>query len=75
MESTSPTMLFSHLAVLNHDFSSNDDEKNEKITLMKLLCDNLTEWKKFFKNLLDGSGHEEIFDDAWCTSHANNKIL
>ena len=33
------------------------------------------EWHKFFKNLLIGQGHKEIFDVQWCADHATEKIF
>jgi hypothetical protein len=42
---------------------------------MKLRRNNWTEWKKYFKNLLVGRGHEEIVDNAWCLEHATEKIF
>jgi hypothetical protein len=58
-----------------NNYSSDDEIKTEKITMLKLRRDNWTEWKKYFTNLLVGRGHEEIFDVAWCTKHANEKIF
>jgi hypothetical protein len=57
------------------DSSSDNDGKTKKITIMKLRCNNWTEWKKYFKNLLVGRGHEEIFDTQWCIKHANDKVF
>jgi hypothetical protein len=59
-------------SVIKND-SSSDDDRHEKVTLLKLHRDNWTEWKKFFVNLLVGRGHEEIFDKEWCKTHAKEK--
>ncbi|EFP80101.1 uncharacterized protein PGTG_05326 [Puccinia graminis f. sp. tritici CRL 75-36-700-3] len=61
-------------SVIKND-SSSDDDHHEKVTLLKLHRDNWTEWKKFFVNLLVGRGHEEIFDEEWCKTHAEEKIF
>jgi hypothetical protein len=60
---------------LKNNSSSKDEGKTKKFTLMKLCHENWTEWKRFFKNLLIGCGHEEIFDNAWCLEHTNEKIF
>ena len=58
-----------------NDSFIDDNGKTKKVTLMKLCCNNWTEWKKFFKNLLIGCGHEEIFNEKWCLEHLNKKIF
>jgi hypothetical protein len=55
--------------------SSSDNERQEKVHLLKLNCDNWTKWKKFFVNLLTGRGHEEIFDPVWCKTHKDAKVF
>ncbi|EFP84335.2 uncharacterized protein PGTG_10055 [Puccinia graminis f. sp. tritici CRL 75-36-700-3] len=61
-------------AVSPIDESSSNDERHEKVSMLKLTRDNWTEWKKFFVDLLTGWGHEEIFDEAWCKIHAKEKV-
>ena len=43
----------------------------EKVQMLKLTCDNWTEWKKFFKDLLVGRGCKEIFDLDWCKKNVD----
>ncbi|KAI7960727.1 hypothetical protein MJO29_005795 [Puccinia striiformis f. sp. tritici] len=60
--------------VTTSDESSSDDSCPQKVvSILKLNGDNWMEWKKPFKDLLIGEGHEEVFDAEWFKTHMKEK--
>jgi hypothetical protein len=55
--------------------SSSDNNNSGKVSIGKLLCENWTEWKKIFPNVLIGCGHKEVFDENWCCHNKDKKIF
>ena len=68
-----PTPIAS-IASKNNE-SSSDDNRSEKVSIVKLHCDNWTEWKKIFTNFLIGHGNKEVFDENWCINNKDKKIF